>query len=455
MRTVIGGGTVVTPGGPRKLHVVVEDGRIAELADGTTAVAGSAERTIDASGLLVLPGAVDPHVHFDVPGDDIAADFAAGTACAAAGGVTTVAEHPFTDPLVLTAAVYRDKIARAGAGAIVDFALWGALAAGSIGEIAGQAALGAGGFKAYMPSNDMEWPPADVATLREGFAAVAAVGGLALVHAEDRALVDAATAAVRAAGRTDALASADARPAVAETTAVAQVLAIAAETGARVHLLHLSTPEAVALVRGARAGGVDASFELTAHHLLLDRDDLARVGGLAVCSPPLREPAVRERLWETVAEGAADMVVTDHCPYDAAGKLDPAVSPLDLPQGIQSLQEYLSLLHDEAVVRRGLSVAEWSALTSARPARRLGLYPRKGAIAVGSDADLVLFDPAAEQVVDPARQLSVSGWSPYAGRTVRGAVVRTIARGETVFADGALTGAPGRGRFLALNGTGA
>lgn len=455
MRTVIAGGTVVTPEGPRPLHVVVEDSRIAELIDGAAAAGGLGEQVVDASGLLVLPGAVDPHVHFDVPGDDIAEDFAHGTACAAAGGVTTVAEHPFTDPLVLTAAVYRDKIAAAQRGAIVDFALWGALAAGSIDEIAGQAALGAGGFKAYMPTNDMDWPPADAATLRAGFAAVAAVGGLALVHAEDRAMIDDATAELRAGGRTDVLVSADARPAVAETTAVAEVLAIAAETGARVHLLHLSTPEAVAFVLDARARGVDASFELTAHHLLLDRDDLARVGGLAVCSPPLREPGVRERLWQTVAAGRADMVVTDHCAYDAAGKLDRTVSPLDLPQGIQSVQEYLPLLHDEAVVRRGISIAELSALVSARPARRLGLYPRKGAIAVGADADLVLFDPAAEWVLDPARQLSFSGWSPYAGRTVRGAVVRTIARGETVFADGELTGSAGRGRFLALNGAGA
>lgn len=449
MRTVIAGGEVVTARGPERLHVAIEDGVVAELLDGASAP--RADRTLDASGLLVLPGAVDPHVHFDMPGEDLATDFEHGTRCAAAGGVTFVVEHPFTDPLVTTAERYAAKSVAAARGAVVDFGLWGALADGSIGEIAGQAALGAGGFKAYMPSNDMDWPPAGEATLRAGFASVAAVGGLALVHAEDRATVDAATAAVRASGRTDALAAADARPADAEAAAVALVLQLAAETGARVHLLHLSTPEAVALVLDARARGADASFELTAHHLLLDRDDLQRAGALAICSPPLRERAARERLWETVAAGDADMVVTDHCPYPLEGKLGGELSPLDRPQGIQSLQEYLPLIFDEAVNRRGLSVAEVVRLTSTGPARRLGLHPRKGAIAPGADADLVLFDPAAEWVLDPARQQSESQWSPYAGRAVRGAVLTTIARGETVFADGAVTGAPGRGRFTRLS----
>ncbi|ADB54104.1 dihydroorotase [Conexibacter woesei] len=448
MRTVIAGGGVLTPRGLERLHVAVEGGHVAELLDPAAPL--RADRTIDASGLLVLPGAIDPHVHFDVPGDDVATDFAHGTRCAAAGGVTFVVEHPFTDPLVTTAERYADKAVAAARGAVVDFGLWGGLAAGSIGEIAGQAALGAGGFKAYMASNDMDWPPADEATLREGFAAVAAVGGLALVHAEDRATVDAATAEIRASGRTDALAAADARPAVAETIAVRLVLELAAETGARVHLLHLSTPEAVSLVLAARARGLDVSYELTAHHLLLDRDDLARVGALATCAPPLRDRSARERLWEVVLAGEGDMVVTDHCPYDVADKLAGERSPLDRPHGVQSLQEYLPLLFDAAVGRRGMGVPELVALTAAGPARRLGLYPRKGAIALGSDADLVLLDPGAEWVLDPARQLSESQWSPYAGRELRGAVVTTIARGETVFADGEVRAAPGRGRFTPL-----
>ncbi|MEU8199738.1 amidohydrolase family protein [Streptosporangium sp. NPDC049046] len=443
------GGTVLAPTGAAPATLLVDRGRVRAVVPRETPV--DAAEVLDATGLHVMAGIIDLHVHFDVPGISFEEDFRTGTRCAAAGGVTFVMEHPFSNPPTTTAARYAAKSERAAAGAVVDFGLWGALTQPSLEEMAGQRALGAPGFKAFLPENTMGFPPATETDLLTGMATAARLGARVLVHAEDHDTLVSAEARLRAGGRTDLTALLEARPPSAEIDAVRHVLRLARRTGCAVHLVHLSTPEAVDLVAGARAEGMDATCEVTAHHLLLDDGDLRRVGGFGVCAPPLRDAGRVERLWDRVRAGLVQAIVSDHCPYDRAGKLVAETDVFSCPFGIQGVQEYAPLVLGEAL-NRGLPLDEVAPLLTTGPAAICGVSGSKGVLAPGMDADLVLLDLNSPWVVDSeAQQLAAERWSPYDGRGCDVRVVRTLVRGRTVAVDGEVVAVPGSGRFVPLS----
>ncbi|MFE7331258.1 allantoinase AllB [Streptomyces sp. NPDC057565] len=444
------GGTVLTPQGMRAATVLVDDGRISAIVPPHTQV-GAAE-TVDATGLHLVPGVIDLHVHFDVPGISLEADFHTGTRSAAAGGITLVVEHPFSDPPTTTAERYRDKRRQAAAGAVVDFGLWGALTKPSLDEMEGQHALGAPGFKAFLPENDMGFPSATEADLLTGMTTAARLGARVLVHAEDRDALAAGEARLRADGRTDFAALLEARPPSTEIDAVRDVLRLARQTGCAVHLVHLSTPEAIDLVTAARAGGLDATCEVTAHHLLLNAADLPELGGFAVCAPPLRDRDHVEELWNRVRAGHVQAVVSDHCPYGRADKLAASEDVFGCPFGIQSVQEYVPLVIGEAL-RRGMELPEIVSLMTSGPAVLCGAADSKGALRPGMDADFALLDLDAPWVVRAeSQQHAQERWSPYDGRACTVKVVRTMVRGRTVAVGGNIVAPKGSGRFLPLSG---
>jgi allantoinase len=446
-RTVIAGGTVATDSAVFAADVVIAGDRIAALT--APGAAGAADELIDASGLVVMPGAIDMHAHFEDPGHTEREDFTTGTMAAAAGGITTVFEHPLTYPPVTTADLYREKLALASRKVVVDFGLWGALTAPSIPEIAGQWALGAMGFKAFMPVSDPSYPHVTDAEFLEGMREVEALGGLVLVHAESDSLLQAGIARMRAAGRSDALAHHEARPPFVEEEAVHRALYLARHAGVRIQIVHVSSPVSAELVRDEKRAGRPVTMEICPHHLLLDLDDLVRLGPYGVCAPALRERALVERLWDFVADGTADCLVSDHAASTReekdAGYDDIFLSPL----GCQVMQETVPLVLDEAFHRRGLPLDAFVRFASTNAARISGTYPRKGTLLPGADADLALYDLETEWQVDAAgQQFSKNPWSPFDGRRARARVVRTLVRGETVYADGEIRAEPGSGRFL-------
>jgi allantoinase len=447
-RTVIAHGTVAADYGVFDAHVVIDGEQITALTVDDS-VLGSADELIDARGLVVLPGAIDPHAHFEDPGHTEREDFTTGTMAAAAGGITTVIEHPLTYPPVTSVELYTEKREMAKRKVVIDFALWGALTRPSLAHMEGQWREGAAGFKAFMPESDPSYPNVSDAEFLEGMETAERLGALVLVHAESDSLLQANRARLQSEGRTDVAAHPESRPAFVEEEAVHRALFLADHAGVRLQIVHGSSPVSVDLVAEARARGQRATIEVCPHHLLLDLEDYERLGPWGCCAPAIRDRTLVEGMWQRVLAGTVDSLVSDHAAYTHAEKETGWQDMLSCPLGCQVIQETVPLVLSEALHRRGMSLPAFASFSATNTARTVGLYPRKGTILPGSDADLALYDLESEWVVDPkAQQFSKNPWSPFEGRRVRGRAVRTIVRGRTVYADGQIVVDPGYGRFL-------
>lgn len=408
---VVAGGRVVSTAGAAGADLVVRDGRVAALLPPGTAPRDGA--VVDAGGLLVLPGAVDAHVHFDEPGRTSFEGFASGSAAAAAGGVTTVVDMPIdSDPPTLDARSAAAKVAAARASSVVDVALWGGLVPGNLAELDGLLAAGVVGLKAFLCDSGWEaFPPADRETLEAGMRAAARAGRVVAVHCEDPGLL------------TPGPPTSDRRPVAAEVAGVAAAGAAAVRTGARLHVVHCSSADAVLEAR--RWPGT--TVETCPHYLHLTDADADALGPVAWCAPPVRDRANRDRLWALVRDGLVDTVASDHSPCPPALKDGPVPFA-----GVAGVQTTLSLLL--APPPDGgppLDLARLSALRTAA-ATLLGL-PGKGALAPGFDADLVLVDPAGSWVVGEDTLHQRHRASPFAGRRLPGEVVATFVRGRCAY----------------------
>ncbi|MGE4177908.1 MAG: allantoinase AllB [Thermoleophilia bacterium] len=422
--------------------VAVDDGRVAAV--GPDLDRGREE--VDARGLLVLAGAVDAHVHLDDPGRADWEGFPTGADALAAGGVTCFADMPLNAiPPTVDAAGFDAKVAAAEGRSRVDFALWGGLVPGSLADMDGLAERGVVGFKAFMcPSGVDEFPAADPDTLGRGMERAAALGLPVAVHAEDPAVTGRRTAEVRAAGRHDMRAWADARPVEAELVAIGAAIALAAETGCALHVVHVSCAEGVDLVTTARAAGVDVTCEACPHHLALDDVDAERIGALAKCAPPLRSSAGRRALWERLAAGRVDMVGSDHSP--GPPELKRGDDMFAVWGGISGAQTALPVLLSEAE-EHGMDPIGAARLMGAAPADRLRLAG-KGRLQPGADADLALVRTGDPWTVEEAELLYHHPVSAFTGRRLTARVVRTILRGRTVWGEGADPLAPRAGRLV-------
>lgn len=422
--------------------VAVDDGVIAAVGAGL----GDGRVEIDARGLLVLPGAVDAHVHLDDPGRADWEGFRTGTTALAAGGVTCAVDMPLNAvPPTLDAASFDAKVAAARGRARVDFALWGGLVPGDLGRMDQLAERGVVGFKAFMcPSGVDEFPAADPETLGRGMERAAALGLPVAVHAEDPVITGRRAAAARAAGRTGMRDWAASRPVEAELAAIGAALALAADTGCALHVVHVSTAEGVDLVTAARAAGVDATCEACPHHLALDEDDAVRIGALAKCAPPLRSSGARRALWDRVAAGAVDMVGSDHSPGPPETKRGDDM--FAVWGGISGAQTALPVLLGDGPAH-GVPPARVAELMGAAPAARLGLAG-KGRLAPGADADLTLVRPDDPWTVRAEDLEYRHRHSAFTGRRLTARVVRTILRGTTVWGEGADPGATPGGRLV-------
>ena len=431
---VVRGGRLVLPEGMHDADLAVEGERIVQV--GPELPGGREE--IDARGRLVLPAVVDVHVHFNEPGRAEWEGAATGSRALAAGGGTVFVDMPLnSSPCTLTADAVDRKREALEAASITDFALWGGLVPGAVPEMAGMAARGVVGFKAFMCDSGLpEFPPADDRTLEAGMREAARLGLPVAVHAESDVLVR----PMADGSAPDFLAS---RPVAAELDAIRRALAIAAETGASLHVVHVSSGQGVALAAEARARGVDVSIETCPHYLCFTAEDVDRLGVVAKCAPPFRPAEEQARLWAEVLNGRVDIVASDHSPTEPRLKQG---SFLTAWGGIAGVQSTLAVLLSCGHHDRGLSLERIAALLSASPARRFKLAG-KGSLAVGGHADLALValdEPFALEAGDLHQRHKAT---PYLGRRFRGRVTHTIRRGEVIFNDGRIT-ARTSGRFV-------
>jgi len=446
---VIKNGKVVLPGEVQMLDIGVIDGKIAAIGEGLPAAPHT--KVIDAEGQYVLPGMIDMHVHFNEPAFGHWEGFRSGSAALAAGGCTTYADMPLNgNPPTVNLAALRLKAEAARGNSAVDYVLWGGLVPGNLEDLEELAAAGVIGFKAFLsnPGGEGEgrFREADDDTLYQGMRKIAALGGILALHAESEGITAALAADALRNGRSGAGDFAASRPAEAELEAVARALLYSERTGCRLHFVHISTAAAIGLIYAAKQRGQDVSAETCPHYLILNEKHMEDLGPVAKCAPPLRSEEEREKLWEALAQGKIDLVASDHSPCPAELKLAPGLSFFEAWGGISGAQSSLELMFHEGVNMRGLPVTLISGLLAELPARRFGLNSRKGSIAVGLDADLVLLNPDSPYVLDAEQLQYRHKHSPYAGMTLSCRVTATISRGAVVYtaADGVIPGAGGQ-----------
>jgi dihydropyrimidinase len=439
---VIRGGTVVTPEGERHADVGIEGERISGI--GTL---GSASREIDARGKLVLPGCVDLHTHLaSTPTFKPLDDFERGTRAAIAGGVTTVVSMVYQEDGALRRGIERGM--RDAERSLADFAFHVVVTDPSEAarvEIPGLVRDGHAGLKVFMVSPGFVERREDYRLLLR---AASGAGALVAIHAEDHAIVAARTADLHRQGRTGVESFPESRPVEAEVRAVVEAVDLASATKAAVYLVHLSSRAALDAVREgkrrARVFGETRPLYLYLTRAQFDRPDAA----LWVGQPPLREADDVDAVWVALADGTLDTVGTDHIPHTRAAKLAPGLTFDRIPPGVSNLETLLPMLYSEGVRSGRLTLARLVEVLATAPASIAGMYPRKGAIAVGSDADLVVFDPKMRRTIRATELHSACDYDPYEGWEVNGWPEAVLSRGELVFAGGDVIGSPGRGHFV-------
>src|ERR1700722_14082607 len=441
---VIRNGTVVSPDAAIPASVAIKDGAV--LAAGPADAMPTAKETLDATGLHVLPGAIDVHVHFRDPGYPHKEDFGTGTAGAAFGGVTTVFDMPNTVPPTGTGKILAEKHATAAAAAHVDFGLYGLLGEDTIAHVPELVAGGVIGFKLYMGNTFGNIPSPSTGAMLEAFETVAPTGKRISLHAETNSIMERREARLREAGRTDPLAHLASRPAVVAVEAVSRAAILAEWTGARIHILHISSADELRPLAEAKARGVDVTGETCPHYLMLSTDDYHDLAGIIRVNPPVREARNQRPLWTAIADGTIDLIATDHAPHTPEEKTRNDIWAVDC--GFPGVETQMPLMLTEVNNGR-LSICDYVRLSAFNPAKIWGLYPRKGAIALGSDADLAIVDISREHTIDDAALQSRSKISPWNGRRVKGLPLHTLVRGRFIMKDRRLAdGVRGFGRSV-------
>lgn len=445
---------VVGEQGEQALDVGIAGSRVSALAP--RGGLGPASRSIDGSGMLLLPGAVDVHFHCRTPGYENRGDFFTETCAAAAGGTTSIFEMPISQPGCATVEIFRNRRRLIEEQAVIDVALYGAPGTLNSADVLGMAAEGAIGYKIFMhrapAGREDEFIGICLTDDDELFRALELTkeAGLRLVaHCESDSMLEAGLTRGRNSEDNSLDAHVASRPPVVEAVAVARFLSLAEAVRAPVHVAHVSCKHALDVLRRFRRDGVDATGETCPHYLFFTHDEVRHHAGYAKINPPIRDYADQEALWDGLRDGSLSLVTTDHAPYIVEEKERGAESIWKAPAGAPGAQTLLPLMLD-AALRGRLPLAEAAALISSKPARLFGLYPRKGVVAVGSDADLCLYDPRTTTVFSRDRMVSkaASVDKLYEGRELRGEVRVTISQGRVIYEKGAVLATPGSGRFL-------
>ncbi len=461
VRTLIVNGTVVNANGSSEADVLVDGETIALVGRELPARGITADRTIDATGKYVIPGAVDVHTHFDMPmGPVVSKDtFETGTRAAAFGGTTTIIDFAPQDRGHTLREALDAWHSKAEGHCAIDYGFHVSVSDvndRTLAEMDGLVAEGVTDFKVFTAYPGRMY--SDDAAILRTMQRAAESGALVMVHAENGIAIDVLMDANAEGGRTAPWFHGLSRPAGLEAEAANRVIRLAEVAGSAVYIVHLSSRDALEAVEAGRARGAAAYAETCPQYLFLSLDDLGNgfEGAKFVCSPPLRPKDHQAALWDGLRRDSLQVVATDHCPFDFHGQKDLGRDDFrKIPNGLPTVEDRLDLLHDGGVVGGRISRERWVEIASTAPARMFGLAGRKGVVAPGADADLVVYDPARRHVISATTHHMAVDYSCFEGRTVQGGSDVVMSRGRVIVDHGRYTGRPGDGRFLRRAPTGA
>jgi len=453
MRTLITNGTIVTADGSTAADVLIDGETIAQIGTG---LAGSvtADEMIDAAGRWLIPGAIDVHTHMELPfGGTFAKDtFETGTRAAAFGGTTTVVDFAVQSKGQSLRQGLDAWHAKAEGNAVADYGfhmIMSDVTDDTLKEMDGLVAEGIPDFKLFTAYPGVFY--SDDGAIFRAMQQTAKNGGLIMMHAENGLAIDVIAADTVAAGTTDPIGHGLARYSVLEGEATNRVIRLAQAAKVPVYIVHLSARDAMNAVRDARDRGVGVFAETCPQYLFLSLDDLGNgfEGAKFVCSPPLRPADHQEELWTGLIKDDLQLVSTDHCPFDFEGQKELGEGDFrKIPNGLPGVEDRVDLLHDGGVVGGRISRERWVEIVSTAPAKLFGMFPRKGTIAVGSDADVVIYDPKATRTISAKTHHMDVDYSCYEGRQVRGRSDIVLSRGSVIVRDGQFTGRKGAGKFI-------
>jgi dihydropyrimidinase len=454
MRTLITNGTIVTAEGSQAADVLIDGETIVGIGTALADTGVTVDETIDAAGKYVIPGAIDVHTHMELPfGGTFAKDtFESGTRAAAFGGTTTVVDFAVQS----RGASLREGLdtwhAKAEGNAVADYGfhmIMSDVNSGTLGEMDQLVAEGVPDFKLFTAYPGVFY--SDDGAIFRAMQQTAKNGGLIMMHAENGMAIDVVAEQTVAAGTTDPIGHGLARKAVFEGEATNRVIRLAEAAEVPVYIVHLSAKEALEAVRDARDRGTAAFAETCPQYLFLSLDDLGHgfEGAKYVCSPPLRTKDNWDELWKGLVKDDLQVVSTDHCPFDFEGQKELGRGDFrKIPNGLPGVEDRVDLLHDGGVVGGRVSRERWVEVISTAPAKLFGMYPRKGSVSVGADADLVIYDPSRRRTISAKTHHMDVDYSCYEGRTVQGASDVVLSRGSVIVRDGQFTGRKGHGRFV-------
>lgn len=448
--TWIRGGLVVTAQESFQADIGIEAGRIAQVGSGQR---GTGTQVLNAEGKWILPGIVDVHTHMELPLKEAisADDFATGTQAAACGGVTTIIDFSLHGQGDSLEKCFLDRRRAADGRVAIDYGLHAEIVdvnEGILDEIPRLVQEGVTSFKLYLAYR-RDGRMVDDGALYAVLKRAGQVGGLVLAHAENGPLLERLTDELLVAGKTAPIFHARSRPNLVEEEAVRRAIAICRFAGGNLYVVHLTTRQALSAVREARGGGLHLLAETCPQYLLLDESAYLGADGIDyIATPPLRSPQDQEALWRGLAGGTISVISTDHCPFTKQQKRQAGESFAQVPNGLPGVETALPLIYSRGVSQGRLTPNQMVAAMATNPAKIFGLYPTKGSLEVGSDADLVIFDPEAEFTISAKNLHSNTEFSPYEGLQGRGVIHLTMLRGQVIAESCRFCGSSGGGRFL-------
>lgn len=420
-------------------NILVRDEKIVGFVDNVEGI--KSKEIIDAKGYLTLPGCIDSHTHFMDPGFTHRENFLTGTSGAAAGGVTTIVDMPCCSvPSVRSVAQLENKIEKVKDKAIVDYGFWGGVTGEDVREgwlhnVKEQADYGVIGFKVYMTPSVPTYPRVTDPEMYEAFKAVAETGLPIGIHAENFAMCDYYVKKFQKDGRVDGPAWAEARMELAEKVAIQLGISFAEESGARLHIVHMSTGIGAKLVKEAKMKGLDVTSETCPHYLTMNyKDAMGKYGAFAKIAPPIRTEKDNKELWKGLSDGSVDFIATDHAPYNVEDEKDKkGMNIWTAFPGIPGVETMVPVIVSEGYNKGRISLSRLVEILSTNAAIHYGLYPKKGSLNIGSDADFTIIDLDKEWTVEQEKTYCLAKYTPFDGYKLKGKVAKTIIRGRLVF----------------------